>query len=53
MEPIFSTIITLALRKALKISVETYSIEGAIDIGDKELIEEIQSSDVYIGVGSD
>ncbi|CAD8125957.1 unnamed protein product [Paramecium sonneborni] len=51
---ILSEIATKAIRSALKLSLDFYSIEGHLIIDDSELLQELNGmSDCYVGMGSD
>lgn len=53
-ESIFSEIVTKAIRSALKLSVDIYSIEGHLSVDDSQLIEELSNlNDCYVGMGTD
>lgn len=51
---ILSEIATLAIRTALKISLDFYSIEGHMKIDDTELLQELNGmNNCFVGMGSD
>ncbi|CAD8210057.1 unnamed protein product [Paramecium pentaurelia] len=53
-DSILSEIATLAIRTALKISLDFYSIEGNLNIQDSELLQLLnESNDCYVGMGNE
>ncbi|CAD8114394.1 unnamed protein product [Paramecium primaurelia] len=53
-DQILSDIVTKAIRTALKLSLDFYSIEGHLNINDNELLEELKGiNDCYIGMGNE